>query len=48
MVVGWAPWWIGQTERTTFLTVGGPPGTVVLELLPLPFEQLGLPLPCGP
>ena len=22
MVVGWAPWWIGQTERTTFLTVG--------------------------
>ncbi|WP_216903562.1 hypothetical protein [Synechococcus sp. CCY 9618] len=24
-----------------------PPGTVVLELLPLPFEQLGQPLPCG-
>ena len=23
MVVGWAPWWTGQTERTTFLTVGG-------------------------
>jgi transposase len=22
MVVGWAPWWTGQTERTTFLTVG--------------------------
>ncbi|MCP9859053.1 MULTISPECIES: hypothetical protein [unclassified Cyanobium] len=26
----------------------GPPGTVVLELLPLPFERLGHPLPCGP
>ncbi len=24
-----------------------PPGTVVLELLPLPFERLGQPLPCG-
>ena len=23
MVVGWAPWWTGQTERTTLLTVGG-------------------------
>ena len=22
MVIGWAPWWTGQTERTTFLTVG--------------------------
>ena len=22
MVVGWAPWWTGQTERTTLLTVG--------------------------
>jgi hypothetical protein len=22
MVVEWAPWWTGQTERTTFLTVG--------------------------
>ena len=25
-----------------------PAGTVVLELLPLPFERLGHPLPCGP
>jgi hypothetical protein len=24
MVVGWAPRWTGQTERTTFLTVGDP------------------------
>ena len=23
MVVGWAPRWTGQTEGTTFLTVGG-------------------------
>jgi hypothetical protein len=22
MVVGWAPWWMGQTERTSLLTVG--------------------------
>jgi hypothetical protein len=22
MVVGWAPWWTGQTERTSLLTVG--------------------------
>ncbi|MBD2550399.1 hypothetical protein H6G65_12550 [Microcystis elabens FACHB-917] len=42
----------GRTYRPVPLPVaegsGGPPGTVVLELLPLPFEQLGLPLPCGP
>ena len=25
MVVGWAPWWTGQTERTSLLTVGAPP-----------------------
>ena len=24
MVVGWAPWWTGQTERTSFLTQGAP------------------------
>jgi hypothetical protein len=24
MVIGWAPWWTGQTERTTLLTVGAP------------------------
>jgi hypothetical protein len=22
MVVGWAPWWTGQTEWTSLLTVG--------------------------
>jgi hypothetical protein len=25
MVVGLAPWWMGQTERTTFLTQGDHP-----------------------
>ncbi|MDM7952944.1 MAG: hypothetical protein QUV07_06990 [Cyanobium sp. CZS 25K] len=43
----------GRTYRPVPLpeaeaAAGGPPGTVVLELLPLPFERLGRPLPCGP
>jgi hypothetical protein len=42
----------GRTYRavplaTTDGAVAAPPGTVVLELLPLPFERLGHPLPCG-
>ncbi len=43
----------GRTYRPPAATPGGPPappppsGTVVLELLPIPFERLGHPLPCG-
>jgi hypothetical protein len=36
MVVGWAPWWTGQTERTTFLTVGA-----ASQLLPHLLHQAG-------
>jgi hypothetical protein len=42
----------GRTYRPVPLTpqeqAAEPAGTVVLELLPLPFERLGRPLPCGP
>jgi hypothetical protein len=37
-------------QRTTEVLPQAPPGaaTVVLQLDPVPFEQLGQPLPCGP
>lgn len=37
-------------QRTTQVLPQAPPGaaTVVLQLDPVPFEQLGQPLPCGP
>jgi hypothetical protein len=42
----------GRSYRPVPLTpqeqAAAPAGTVVLELLPLPFERLGRPLPCGP
>ncbi len=42
----------GRTYRPAAATPGAnppppPSGTVVLELLPIPFERLGHPLPCG-
>ncbi len=33
MVIGWAPWWTGQTERTTLLTVGAGKTSIAFQIL---------------
>ena len=41
MVIGWAPWWTGQTERTTFLTVGEAAGGLADGVIALQGQWLG-------
>ena len=41
MVIGWAPWWTGQTERTTFLTVGEAAGDLAAGVIALEGQWLG-------
>ena len=42
MLVGWAPRWTGQTERTSLLTLGALEPTVGAEHAASPIAALGI------